>query len=329
MNRKGAALILAFAIIAILAGLSSAILTRSASEAKLARKHSEAAQAMWLAEAGVGKALTLLRDSYGASSVDSTPLGAGGYSASIASNPDGTRTITAYGFVPFSSPTTTRVLEVRMWKVPALAPNFFNHALYTAGDLSISGKAYTVTGDVIYGDTITGDTGNIQPNAPTHDVSINPLALLDFDQLRSISQGQGNYHDINHLGGPFPESFWYNEASKIPNIVFIEGNMVIKGNDIAGGFFVVGGKVTYDATLSGNVTINGAIYTRGGCTINGGGGAGLNVDGAIWSDNLTMHGGVNVSYNAEYISAIQGLNIMTRVQVTSWRDTQTPYQLSQ
>ena len=327
MNKKGAALILAFAIIMILSGLSTAVVMRSASEAKAARKHSEATQAMWLAEAGVNKALKLLRDTYGTTSVPSTPLGSGGYSASIASNPDGSRTVTAYGFVPFSPPATTRILEVTMIKVPNPPQNFYNNALYAAGDIGISGKAYAITGNVTYGGAIAGDTGNIQP-VPTRDPSISPLVLLDFEQLRSISQSQGNYHDINHLGGSFPESFWYDEPNRIPNVVFIEGNLDIKGNDEVGGFYVVGGKVTYDATLSGNVKVNGAIYTRGGCRINGGGGAGLNVDGAIWSDAITIKGGVNVSYNQDYISAIRdNLQIVTRVQVTNWKDTQTPFQL--
>ncbi|MGE5197404.1 MAG: hypothetical protein ACM3IL_02745, partial [Deltaproteobacteria bacterium] len=174
----------------------------------------------------------------------------------------------------------------------------------------------------------SGDTSHVTGDI-TNDPSISPLASLDFAQLRTISQSQGNYHDAYHLEGPFPVSFWYDQPNHIPNVVFIEGSLTLKGNESAAGFFVVGGEVTYDATVNGNVGVAGCIYTRGNFTIKGGGNS-LNIDGGVWTgESATLDGNAKITYNSDYMSAIQGLGINTRAQLTSWKDNKNPYALQQ
>jgi hypothetical protein len=130
-----------------------------------------------------------------------------------------------------------------------------------------------------------------------------------------------------HLEGPFPASFWYNESEGIPNIVFLEGNLNLSGKVQVAGFFVVGGEVSYDASLSGNVAVDGCIYTRGNFTINGGGKA-MNINGGVWAGGITtLNGGVELDYNATYMSAINGMNLTTMVRLTSWQDEQNIYQV--
>jgi Tfp pilus assembly protein PilX len=327
MNRKGAALVICFMVIAVLTILGAAILSASMSENSIAKRLSESTQAFWLAEAGVNQALDGLRSNYDLTNINSTALGAGGYSATIAANADETRTVTAQGFIPFIPPfCTTRVIVVTMNKLSVTPTNFYDNALYSSANISISGNSYDVEGNVIYAGTITSNTGNIDGTI-TRDPAIAPLASLSYDQLRAISKSQDNYHDASELKGPFPDSFWYDESLGIPNVVFLEGNFDLKGNDVVGGFFVVGGEVTYDAVLSGNVTVKGCIYARGTFTVNGGGNA-LNVDGGIWTGSgATLNGHVKISYNDVYMNAIKGLNIDTDVQVNSWQDTQNPYTL--
>jgi len=326
-KKRGVALIFSFIVIIILAILAGAIFLRSISESRIAQKYLESTQAFWLAEAGVNQALKGLRTNYALANISDTALGPGGYSATIVANPDGSRTVTARGFVPFVAPLAApiraeRILEVGMNK--SIPPNFYDNAIYSAGDIVLKGNSFDVNGNVRFAGTISGRTDRIAGTF-TNDLSINPLAHLDYAQLRAISQSQGNYHSPQQLGGPFPTSFWYNEASGIPNVVFLEGSLDLSGNDRVGGFFVVGGEVTYDATIRGNVSVDGCIYTRGNFTVKGGGNS-LNVNGGVWSGGTsTLDGNPKISYNATYMSAIQTLGINASVQITSWRDTQNPY----
>ncbi len=328
MNKRGITLIFSFLVIVILSIIGAAMISRSLSEHRLAQRSLESTQAFWLAEAAVNQSLKLLRANYNTSILADTALGEGGYSAVIAANADGTRTVQALGFIPFSAPyRVERRLEVNMNKVALIPNNFYENAIYSALDIVLKGTSYDVTGDVRYANNVLGDTSNITGNK-VQDSSIKPLAFLDFEQLRAISIAQGNYHDVSSLGGPFPAAFWYDEAAGVPNVIFIEGSLEIKGNDKVGGFFVVGGEVTYDADISGNVSVAGCIYSRGNFTIKGGGNS-LNIDGGVWTGGTsTLDGNAKIAYNAAYMNAIKALNINTRVQVILWKDQQNPYYLS-
>jgi len=324
MNKKGVALILVLVIVLILVLLGGAMLSRSIAEVNLSNRYLESVQAFWLAEAGVGQALYDLRVDYNVTSVSSTVCGAGGYSAVIVHNLDTTRTVTASGFIPSTgTPRVQRILEVLMNQYATTPPNFFSHAIYSGGALTFDGSAYGVTGDVVYGGVLTGSTSKVN-GVITSDSSIVPLAHLNFDQLKAISQGQSNYHDAENLSGPFPASFWYDEANGIPNVVYLEGTFTLSGTSAIGGFYVVGGDVVFDAAVGGNTAISGAVYTLGDITLSGGGNV-LNVDGGVWSgQNATITGSSDIAYNAGYMAAIQNLGIGTEVQMLSWDDTQDP-----
>lgn len=311
MNRRGAALIISFMVIVVLTILSSAVIARSVSERFIAQRYAESMQAFWLAEAGVSQALNGLRSTFNVS-VSLNPkwsgtLSTGQYEVFVVANIDSENTkIASHGYVPTKTGARAeRVLEAIMNKFIKVPPNFYNNVIYSAGGIVKSGNP-----------TVTG----IEYNA-------SPLPLLDFEQLRTISQSQNNYHDADHLDGPFPSSFWYDQTKGIPNVVFLEGSLNLSGKkDQVGGFFVVGGDVIYDATIGGNAAIDGAVYTRGGFTINGGGSVPFNVNGGIWSGGqATLNGSsVTVAYNETYMSAIKELGINTDVQMTDWRDRQNP-----
>jgi hypothetical protein len=327
MNKKGIVLILSFGVIAVMLLLAGAAASRSIYETKMAQRHFESVQAFWLAEAGVNRALKELRNNYELLGIPATNLGSGGYSVVINNPQDGTRVVSAAGYVPRSGPVRSqRVLEAIMYKYPSVPSHFYENAIYTAQNIVLNGSSFDVIGNVRYAGTITGNTSRII-GTKTQDPAVAPLAHLDFTQLRALSQAQGNYHDARHLNGPFPLTFWYNEDQSIPNIVFLEGNLDLTGKTTVGGFFVVGGEVVYDATLSGNVSVKGAIYTLGRFTVNGGGNA-LNIDGGVWcGQQATLNGNAKISYNSAYVEAIQALGINTTVGIKSWRDTQEPYAL--
>jgi len=329
MNRRGVVLIICYMVIVVLSLLAGAFLTRSISERSVASKYFDSTQAFWLAEAGVNKALVQLRNDYGNfSAISPTTLGPGEYYFSNITSSGSNRTVTASGFIPSAASTARveRVIEAIMSK--RIPTGFYDYAIYATGDLERKGN---VSGKVIYAGTATGSYKDPQPTSEAYDISISPLALLDFDWLRTLSKrqlhedGTNNYHDADHLNGPFPTSFWYSPG--VPNVVFLEGSLTLGGGDTAAGFFVVGGggNVVYDATVSGNANIDGCVYTRGNLTNNGGGGADFNIKG-LWVGGTAKLGGSSViTYNVDYMNAIKALGINAVVQVTSWRETQNPY----
>lgn len=337
MNKKGIALIITFAIILVLTILGSAIISRSISENNITKRYSETTQAFWLAEAGINRALYELRNNYNLGSITATQLGSGGYNVTI--SPSGqNRIVNSTGYIPFTGQArASRGIEAVMSK--SIPPNFYDNAIYSAGEVDLNGNSYSITGNIRYADEID-NTGNVNGTI-TQDPSINPLARFDFQQLRALSSSQQNVYVlngnqlVNEATGQqgFPGSFWYSPG--VPNIVYIEGDLQLNGNiGTIGGFFVVAGDVinnpgaTYDTTVNGNGQIEGAIYTRGEFRINGGGGN-LNINGGVWAgEEARLNGNAHVNYNQSYLEAIGNLNLNADVQISSWKDTQNPYSLT-
>ncbi len=332
-------LVLSYMIIAVLLIISAAFIIRTINEKNLAYRDKESKEAFHLAEAGINRAIMQLWQDYDSSGTPSVNLGRGQYSVSITSILPDKRQIISSGFIPLAANfRAKRTIEAIVRKyIPA---NFYDNAIYTAGELDLNGNAYAVNGDVIYGDTQAATNTQNITGTITQDPSINPLAGLNFQQLYDISQSQGNFYDAARLDkvkkgqDSFPVSFWYSPPTNpadpttgVPNVVYIEGDLTLNGNiGGIGGLFVVAGDVltnplgTYDATINGNGMVHGFIYTRGEFRVNGGGG-GLNVDGGVWAGTeAELNGNATVSYNKDYADAIRALNIDPGIQILSWRE---------
>jgi len=316
MKKNSYVIIFAIVIITILTILGVAILSKNINEANLVNKNLHYIKAFWLAESGINSALSSLRNpsNWTIENYNFTLLESNGYcEVNITFLDSQRRNITSTGTVE----NIDRTIEAIALKYQAAPPDFYTNAIYSAGVVNINGNAYSINGNVTTAYNISGSTSNINGTININS-SVNPLMHLNFEQLKQISQTQGNYHDAGNLSGPFPTSFFYNNTT--PNIVFLEGNLILRGNDKVGGFFVVGGDVEYDATLSGNVKVNGTIYTLGSITINGGG-SGLNINGGLWSgEGIRINGGVTINYNQTYMQAISNLNITSEVQLENWRE---------
>ncbi|MCM8786682.1 MAG: hypothetical protein NC935_01355 [Candidatus Omnitrophica bacterium] len=324
MEKRGFTLIFIIFVVVVLGILSLAMLSRSIWEANVAKKNLDSVKAFWLAEAGISKAIEQLHNDFNDTApINITRLGEGGYNASLEVLDNQNRTVEARGFIPFYNPTINRLIQVNVRKYQDVPSNFYDNAIYSAGDIFLKGSSYTVNGNVTYALNITGDTSNINGTI-SYNSSIRPLVHFNFDQLKNISISQGNY---NLTSDNFPSSFWYNETAGIPNVIFLEGNLVLKGNQQVGGFYVVGGEVVCDATLAGTVGVEGAIYTLGNFTIKGGG-AGLNIVGGVWAgEKAILDGNAKVFYNSTYMHAIDNLDVDTDVQITSWKELQSPYEV--
>ena len=350
MNRRGVALIFGLVVIVALTALSAASISRSVAEGRLSRRYVESTQAFWLSEAGVNRALDELRNNFTLTGNQGPyTFGVGQYKFKI-ENIVGQplhRKVTAYGYLgSVASPVCERRIETVMNRY--IPKGFYDHAIYTAGDLDANGAAYSVEGDCIYANIFEADSPENINGTVTQDPNITPLARLDFQQLATISQGQGNYYDAQRMKqvetgkDTFPTSFWYQDPTDptdpttgIPNIVYISTDMALNGSiGTIGGFYVVVGDVVtnpddyQDSSINGNGTIEGAIYTRGKFVINGGGGA-LNINGGVWAGEIAiLNGFSNVAYNEFYMKALGSMEIDASVQISSWKDQQPPYPLT-
>ena len=361
MNKnKGAVFVLVVFVVLVLVLLGTALVSQSISESRLAKKYSESIQAFWLAEAGINRALDELRLNYYQSGTGlwTTTLDTGEYSVDVVIESQDRRVI-AYGFVPsIAQASAVRRIEVVMNK--DIPPGFYDYALYSAGDIDVNGDAYNIQGDIIYADDWEVDHPENIIGTVTAEPTITPLARFDFQELRDISEIQGNIYTVSPSGKlidpdtgeekALPSSFWspwrddgidndgdgaIDENDEQINIAYIEGDLQLNGNiGSVGGFLVVVGDVitdpddTQDTTINGNGLIDGVIYTRGTFRVNGGGEDGLNVDGGVWAgDLIRLNGSVDIAYNAEYMGAIGSLNLGGDVQVISWKDPQTSYPL--
>ena len=345
----------------VLVILGTATLARSIGENVVAQNNLGAVQAFWAAEAGANRALYELRSNFVQSGTDlfSGAVGSSGavYTVDVAANGT-TRVATAEGTSPaFLSASVQRRIEVVISQ--AEPPNFYDHAVYTAGDLVINGNSYTVTGDVRYADDLDAANPGRIDGSIIADESITPLARFDFQQLRDMSAAQGNVYApdgnkvVNTVTGSeaFPSSFWNTRGDDgvdndidgivddadewVPNIVYVECDLQLNGSiGTIGGFFVVVGDIITDPNEADNLTINGrgqidgVVYTRGEFRVNGGGGT-LNVNGGVWAgEEVRLNGNVDVQYNADYMAAIERLNADPAPQIVIWKDLQNPYPLT-
>ena len=345
MNNKGIALIASLLVIIVLTIFASILISRSVFEKNLSQRYASQTQAFWLAEAGANKATKELLVNFNAVNLTNTQLGAGGYSYSIDAINTTARIVNATGFVPFASPIASRKVQIIAEKTPSLAPpGFYDNALYAAGTVDVGANGnYKINGTVdcagaFLTDTTTNPKMHVNGTVYENNLTIAPLYDLNYEELKQISQSQGNYFNASvSATSDLPTSFWYNQTAGIPNVIFIEGDLNIKSvsgkNKTIGGFYVTKGEVIYNetaivdgsdynASITGNIQIQGCIYAPG----NFKGGGTMDIYGGIWVGNQTdFKGTMSLNYDATHMNAIKNLRADGSVNITQWRDMQNPY----
>lgn len=355
-NRRGSILLTSYIVLVVLLLFASLFFNRSVTDRRLFDINREQAEAFYLAEAGVDRALEGLRNDYsGYTGTSATGLGRGEYETSVTTLSGISKTILSCGYVPGkASPRAQRRIEVVTKKMTP--PNFYDHALYAADDININGTSYSVSGKAIYADTPTGSLANICAGgvcgaAPTvtKNPTISPLARFDFTVLRNLASAQTNpntfagsniYTPLDiAAGNRFPQNFWYqpptdpaDPTTGIPNIVYVEGSIEFKNSNTtsktAGGFYIVVGTdptVQFEDTgLGGNITVNGCIYTTGNFT-NSGGGSNTDVNGGVWAGgDINLSGSIDITYDLNFMLAIKNVveinGASGALQVLSWRE---------
>ena len=335
-DQRGFVLISLYLVLAVIIGLTGALVVNAMAESQSAKRSYASAQALYLAEGGIDRAIVQLRENFSWSSgFSSVPLGmAGDYTVAV--QPVGAnRRLSATGRSRLFQSATIRSVEAIVRR--SVPPNFYDNVIWSSQELDFRGEAFTVAGDVRHGDTSpTRNLSRVQGTV-TYDPATHPLPRLSFQQLYDIASAQGNIYDADRIGNGrdvFPDSFWFtpptdpgDPTTGVPNVNYVTTDLILKGNiGTIGGFFVVVGDVltnplvAEDATINGNGQVAGAVYATGDFRVNGGGN-GLNVDGGIWAgDEARLNGNTTLTYNRAYMDAIRGLEINADVQVVSWRD---------
>jgi len=331
-KRRGVALILALIIIVILFLLGRAAFIHSLTENQAFQRTENSLKAFWLAEAGLSKASYEILQNNITNTTRSFANGTFAYNISVIGADN--YIIEARG----NFRNTTRSIKTKVSRNvnPSRPNNFYDFALYCAGDLFEGNGNWRIDGNVTYALNFSqsGNPGTINGSV-IKDPSINPLFELNFDYLKSISISQGNYHNSSSLNGPFPTGFWYNQTQLIPNVVYLEGDLVLTGNTKTGGLFITRGEVicneteanetNYNSSLAGTVRIDGIIYTPGKFTMKGT----ADIIGGVFSGQTAiLSGNPHIIYNATYMEAVKNIKADTIINETLWRETTNPYNIT-
>jgi hypothetical protein len=335
-GEKGFVLVTLYLVLPLLLMLVGTMLGQVFGDVRASMRSGTTMRSVYLAEAGMDYALVQLRSDY-AWTGDEIDTTGGNFVISVEDLGSDRLRVTSQGISSELGGNMTHSLEMIVER--SIPDNFYDNVIWAAQNLQFNGSSYSVNGTVRHGDTSPSSTGNVAGTV-TYDPETNPLPGLSYSDLYEIAQAQGNVYDAERLGNGhsvFPDSFWYQEptdpsdpATGIPNVNYVTTDLVLNGNiGTIGGFFVVVGDVltdptaAEDTTINGNGQINGAIYSRGNFRINGGG-SGLNINGGIWTGGeARLNGGATMTYNYDYMHAIEALDINPDVAVVSWQDLGT------
>jgi len=321
-SNRGSVLVIALMTTFTLLVMGYAMSVRSMVNLKVAHTSVALSKALYVADGGVDGAITKLNDStlglWNSCDVSYTNPTGGEY---VVKCPESNlRKITSFGDTnAIDNRAVTRVVEVYGARIEP--KDFYGNAIYATNGIRFNGSAYQVVGDIVTGYTGTiSNTGNVQGDI-LQDADYAPLPELDFELLKQIAISQGNYFDSwTIMFRPLPTTFWY--ATGVPNVVYVDGaGLRLSGNDIVGGFIILADEtLNSPVSLTGNATIDGVIYTKGDFEV-GGGGHELNVNGGIFSGDMTvLSGNIDVTANQAYADAIRNLNPTTGFSILSWRE---------
>jgi len=322
-NPKGFILITSYMLIVLLVILGNAFLLTTTAHSRHVFANRKSTQAFSLAEAGVDAAIYQIKT--GTSEGSDVP----GYpSGEDQEDPERsylmtwseteTEDVWSIESTGKVNGAPDRKILVTVQKIAAPSLNITNKALYVAGDLTVNGNAYDITGDVIL-----GGEQNIQHDkvdgTVLQDSSINPMFDIDLQELRSIAEEQGNLYDASTILTAEEPYFYHNNDSENGiNIIYVEGDLDLNAPFYLNGFVIVAGDVANgdnigDMTLSGNGTLNGVLYGKGGLklsgnvTINGSllvGGQGENGSTEL---ETTISGSIELNYTQTYVNAVYDL----------------------
>jgi len=270
-NKKGFILISAYMVVSVLIILATAFSARSIGEKRVADKERDTIQALWLAEAGLDRAIV---------EFPNTPLsgtlGTGlAYSTQTTALTASRYLVTSTGGVPSTvvSPNSAirKVSAIIEVPVNLASPGDITSAITATGDVEVRGSA-EVNGDVDENYTfdfedIFGISKEAMRSGATHHYVNPPNNVTPVDHVTWIDVGAANEVNITTTG-------WSGSG-----ILVIDGDLLITGGHFSGIIWVIG-----TLMVSGNPIIDGAIFVESGAEF-----------------ETTLTGNPTVSYDSEAI----------------------------
>jgi len=264
-NNKGFILIACYMVIAVLVILAIGFATRSIGEQRVAMKERDSVQALWLAEAGLDRAISDLS----VASLSAT-LNSGSYTTTTTSISSTQYLIISTGGVPGTDTTDPDniVCTVRaIVEQPAndADPSGITSAITANGDVIVRGSA-EVNGDIddnhefdfeeIFGiskETMENSANNFYTDPPNNLTPVSGITWVDI-----VSTDDFRITDNNWTGSGI---LVVNGDAKITGghfegIIWVIGTLWISGDPIIDGAIFVESGTEFDTTVTGNPTVN-------------------------------------------------------------------------
>ena len=275
LNNKGAALIIAYFVMAALVTLSTAFALTTSSELNSARRYRDGTAAFWLAEAGVSLFLhnvALLDDAPGG--MQTIPFASGTIYLSKDDSRPAIRVVTSKGIV-------NGIERSIQMGFPAEAPEVFNNTMSAGGNIAATGNKSTVvaSGKTRLSGRITNKTkhGSIFFEDKQEGLNSNLVALTYPDANKNgISDEFGDFVEFNrNLLSSYPPG----------EVLYIKGNAsytLAPGKSISGKtiIYVEGSQGSGDV----NIQLSGALDPGQNLTVITTGKVKLNLLGAEPND---------------------------------------------
>lgn len=290
-NKKGFVLVTAYMVIAVLVILAVSFSARTIGEKRASDKERDIVQALWLAEAGMDRAIAELPNT-----PLSGTLGIGAYSTQTTPLTSAKYLINSTGGVPDTAVNPNNSIR----KISAIVERPLNPA--GPGDVS---SAITANGDV----TVKGSAevnGDIDPNniifdfedifGVSKDVMKNKATHYYADPANNITPvDHVTWVDIDSLTGmDITTSGWSGSG-----ILIVNGDLNITGGHFSGILWVIG-----TLKVSGNPVIDGALFVESGAEF-----------------ETTLTGNPTVSFDSGAVNSAFGfIPSVTAPYITSWKE---------
>jgi len=264
-NNKGFILVTCYMIIAVLVILATGFATRSIGEQRVAFKERDSIQALWLAEAGLDKAISSL-----ASTSLSGILGSGNYATQTTSISSTRYLVTSTGGVPGIDTTNPNnivrsITAIVEQSANEADPSGITSAVTANGDVEVRGSA-EVNGDIdanyifdfeeIFGiskETMKNSANNSYTDPPNNLTPVNNITWVDIESLEDMRITDNNWTgsgilivngDVKITGGHFE------------GIIWVIGTLWISGDPVIDGAIFVESGAEFDTTVTGNPIVN-------------------------------------------------------------------------
>ncbi|MDP2921700.1 MAG: type II secretion system protein [Candidatus Omnitrophota bacterium] len=291
MNNRGFILVASYMVVAVLIILATTFSARSIGEKRVADKERDTVQALWLAEAGVDRAIIELPNT-----PLSGTLGIGAYSTQTTALGSGKYLINSTGGVPLATISPNNAIR----KVSAVVQQPLNPA--NPGDVT---SAITANGDVTV-------KGSAQVNGTIDEEN----EVFNFEDVFGISKDAMKSGAVHHYTDPannitpVDHSTWVDidtaTEMKISDsgwsgsgILVVNGNLTITGGHFSGIIWVIG-----TLRISGNPILDGAFFVESGAEV-----------------DTTLTGNPIVSFNGNAVSSAFGfIPSMSAPQIIGWKE---------